>query len=173
LGKRLGVTSINFFPIVPFGRASNLGNTLLLKREDYKKFLIFFSKKQKEIHGIKLLGDFPLEILIDNEKRENLEKSLGRVCPAGVLSMVISWNGDVYPCPLFPIKAGNVYIDPIEKIWRESPIFKEIRNIKRFKGKCASCINLNICRGGCIARTYIEKGNISEEDPYCWYNESS
>jgi AdoMet-dependent heme synthase len=169
-GKELGVNSLNFFPIMPHGRAKNL-KELIISQESYKNFLNLFMQKRKEIKIPVLLGDFPLEHLMDKED-ENQENVFGKCCPAGCLSMVISWDGKVFPCPLFPIEAGNIFEQPIKKIWKSSPLLKEIRNVKRFSLKCNNCKHLNICRGGCLARTYLKNSNLSGADPLCWYDEN-
>lgn len=171
LAKKLNITSINFFPIISFGRAQNI-KKMILNKQEYKTFLEFFNKKQKEIKKPKLLGDFPLEVLTNKELKKEAKNVIGRVCPAGVLTCVISWNGDVYPCPLFPVRVGNIFEKSLEEIWKNSPLLKEIRNPQRFTGKCKTCKHLNICRGGCIARTYVKTKDLSNPDPFCWYNEN-
>ena len=48
--------------------------------------------------------------------------------------MFISHIGDVYPSGLLPVKAGNVRETPLAEIYRESPIFKALRNPDLLKG---------------------------------------
>ena len=45
----------------------------------------------------------------------------------------ISHIGDVYPSGLLPIKAGNVRTTPLSDIYRNSPIFQDLRNPDNIK----------------------------------------
>ncbi len=57
---------------------------------------------------------------------------------------------------------------PFRKIWFESPLFQELRDFKRYKGKCGRCEFLNVC-GGCRARAYAVSGDYLDEEPFCNY----
>jgi AdoMet-dependent heme synthase len=96
---------------------------------------------------------------------------LGRA-PKGVNDgngfVFISHIGDVYPSGLLPIKAGNVRETPLAEIYRESPIFKSLRNPDGFKGKCGVCEFRNVC-GGSRSRAYAMTGDYLESEPFCVY----
>ena len=85
---------------------------------------------------------------------------LGRA-PKGVNDgngfMFISHIGDVYPSGLLPFKAGNIREQPLAEIYRESPIFKDLRNPDGFKGKCGVCEFRHVC-GGSRSRAYALTG---------------
>lgn len=49
------------------------------------------------------------------------------LCSAGRASCSISPSGDVYPCVLMPLKAGNVLETPFAQIWRSSPAMHRMR----------------------------------------------
>lgn len=49
------------------------------------------------------------------------------LCSAGRASCSISPSGDVYPCVLMPLKAGNVLEAPFAEIWRSSPAMGQMR----------------------------------------------
>lgn len=94
---------------------------------------------------------------------------LGRA-PKGVNDgngfVFISHIGDVYPSGLLPIKAGNVREQPLAEIYRESPIFKDLRNPDKYKGKCGVCEFRYVC-GGSRSRAYAMTGDYLESEPYC------
>ncbi|MED4206114.1 TIGR04053 family radical SAM/SPASM domain-containing protein [Neobacillus mesonae] len=96
---------------------------------------------------------------------------LGRA-PKGVNDgngfVFISHIGDVYPSGLLPIKAGNVRDTPLAEIYRESPIFKALRNPDGFKGKCGVCEFRYVC-GGSRSRAYAMTGDYLESEPFCVY----
>lgn len=96
---------------------------------------------------------------------------LGRA-PKGVNDgngfMFISHIGDVYPSGLLPFQAGNIREQPLAEIYRESPIFKDLRNPDGFKGKCGVCEFRHVC-GGSRSRAYALTGDYLESDPSCIY----
>ncbi|WP_106498026.1 TIGR04053 family radical SAM/SPASM domain-containing protein [Lentibacillus sp. Marseille-P4043] len=96
---------------------------------------------------------------------------LGRA-PKGVNDgngfVFISHTGDVYPSGLLPIKAGNVRTTPLATIYRESEIFKNLRNPDNYKGKCGVCEFRFVC-GGSRSRAYSVTGDYMESEPYCVY----
>lgn len=82
--------------------------------------------------------------------------------------MFISHTGDVYPSGFLPITAGNVRATPIAEIYRESEVFKRIRQTGNFKGRCGRCEFKEIC-GGSRARAFAASGDYLDEDPACSY----
>ncbi|GGJ95392.1 radical SAM protein [Lentibacillus kapialis] len=96
---------------------------------------------------------------------------LGRA-PKGVNDgngfVFISHTGDVYPSGLLPIKAGNVRQSPLPVIYRESEVFKNLRDPDQYKGKCGVCEFRHVC-GGSRSRAYNVTGDYMESDPYCVY----
>ncbi|MEH7500812.1 TIGR04053 family radical SAM/SPASM domain-containing protein [Neobacillus drentensis] len=96
---------------------------------------------------------------------------LGRA-PKGVNDgngfVFISHIGDVYPSGLLPVKAGNIRETPLAEIYRESPIFKSLRNPDLFKGKCGVCEFRHVC-GGSRSRAYAMTGDYLESEPFCVY----
>ena len=111
---------------------------------------------------------------LDTLTRQGLTGSidgLGRA-PKGVNDgngfVFISHIGDVYPSGLLPIKTGNVREQSIAEIYRESPIFKDLRNPDKYKGKCGVCEFRFVC-GGSRSRAYSMTGDYLESEPYCVY----
>ncbi len=82
--------------------------------------------------------------------------------------MFISHTGEVYPSGFLPLVAGNVRAADIVRIYRESEMFRKIRQTSRFKGRCGICEFREIC-GGSRARAYATYGDCLAEDPACSY----
>ncbi len=102
------------------------------------------------------------------EKRPDL---LGRAVHGvndGKGFVFISHIGEVAPSGFLPIVAGNVRETPLATIYRESPIFKDLRDPSKLKGKCGVCEFREIC-GGSRSRSYGVTGDYLESDPTCVY----
>ncbi|MBA3060334.1 MAG: SPASM domain-containing protein, partial [Nitrospirae bacterium] len=89
-------------------------------------------------------------------------------CIAGQLICLIDVDGNVLPCSYFPKPAGNIRQQSFKEIWENSELFRELRDFKKYKGKCGSCEYINVC-GGCRARAYSIYGDYLEEEPFCGY----
>jgi len=82
--------------------------------------------------------------------------------------MFISHVGNVYPSGFLPIHAGNIRQTPLSEIYRESPIFKSLRDTSQLEGKCGACEYKEIC-GGSRARAYAVTGDPLAQEPCCIY----
>jgi radical SAM protein len=82
--------------------------------------------------------------------------------------MFISHVGNVYPSGFLPIHAGNVKQTPLQEIYRDSPIFKSLRDTSKLEGKCGACEYKEIC-GGSRARAYAVTGDPLAQEPCCIY----
>lgn len=83
-------------------------------------------------------------------------------------TMFISHLGEIYPSGFLPVRAGNVRTDNIAQVYRESSVFKSLRDIAMLKGKCGICQFNDVC-GGSRARAYAMTGDMLEADPTCAY----
>ncbi len=82
--------------------------------------------------------------------------------------MFISHIGDVTPSGFLPIVAGNIREQNVVDIYRDAPLFRELRDPELVKGKCGRCRYKVIC-GGSRARAYGVTGDYLAEDPSCIY----
>lgn len=80
----------------------------------------------------------------------------------------IDHRGEVYPNGYLPISAGNVRHTPLSRLYRESPLFRSLRDSSRFLGGCGTCDYRDTC-GGSRARAYAVTGNPLGADPGCPY----
>jgi hypothetical protein len=51
------------------------------------------------------------------------------------------------------------------EIWRNSELFRSLRDFVKYKGRCGECEYLNVC-GGCRARADAILGDYLEEEPF-------
>lgn len=89
-------------------------------------------------------------------------------CLAGSGVCFISHSGVVQPCGYLPTPAGNVLQTPFPEIWKNSPLFQQLRDPDLLGGKCGEC-EYRVACGGCRARAYYEHGHVLAEEPYCVY----
>lgn len=101
------------------------------------------------------------KMCLDDEERFRIKGG----CTAGIASCSILANGDVIPCPFVRIKAGNIHEEPLEKIWFESELLKELRNRKNYE-VCGNCKYLAYC-GGCRRSAYQATNKINGFDVNC------
>jgi radical SAM protein len=80
----------------------------------------------------------------------------------------ISHSGEVCPSGFLPLSGGNVKKEPLAGIYRDSELFKTLRNADALKGKCGKCEYHFLC-GGSRARGYAMTGDIMGADPFCAY----
>ena len=73
------------------------------------------------------------------------------VCNLGRTGCAISPFGDVYPTVGFPWSAGNVRERPFQAIWRESPLFLKLRDLKvNDLDACSGCEKFSYCNRCCM-----------------------
>jgi radical SAM protein len=77
---------------------------------------------------------------------------LGNVCPSGFLQ----------------VPAGNVRERSLAEIYRESELFRSLRDRSLLRGKCSACEYRQVC-GGSRARAYAVTGDYLASDPSCVY----
>ena len=177
LAKELGATAWYMFMIVPTGRGEEIMNELIT-REDYDKILDWHYDMEKEEDLLLVRPTcaphyYRVQLQRAKEegekvKRRTLKFSTGgsKGCLAGQLICLIDVDGNVLPCSYFNLPAGNVREKSFREIWENSDLFKDLRDFKKYKGRCGSCEFVNVC-GGCRARAYTVYGDYLEEEPFC------
>ncbi len=80
----------------------------------------------------------------------------------------ISHLGEVFPSGFLPVSGGNVRHQSLSEIYRNSPLFRSLRDSKNLEGKCGHCEFREVC-GGSRARSHALTGNMFAEEPCCVY----
>ncbi|MCL5023029.1 MAG: radical SAM protein [Nitrospirae bacterium] len=179
LAKELGATAWYMFMIVPTGRGEEIMNELISK-EDYEDILEWHYRMEKDEHDMLVrptCAPHYYRVVLQQARQEGvrferrtLKFSTGgsKGCIAGQLICLINVDGEVLPCSYFPKAAGNVMEQSFGDIWENSELFKELRDFRKYKGRCGSCEYINVC-GGCRARAYSVYGDYLDEEPFCSY----
>ena len=76
--------------------------------------------------------------------------------------------GNVCPSGFLPLPAGNLRKQSFIDIYRNSPMFRQLRDYSQIKGKCGACDFREVC-GGSRARAFAVTGDYMESEPYCIY----
>lgn len=165
LVKSIGAVAWHVFLLVPVGRGKDLkGKELDTKAyEDVLNWLYEIESKNEIEMKVTCA---PHYYRIVKEKGDT-PKSAG--CLAGKSFMFISHRGIAQPCGYLELASGDVWAHGVQKVWEESPVFNQLRDLSSYKGKCGGCRYLKIC-SGCRARAYELHGDFLHEEPYCSYN---
>jgi GeoRSP system SPASM domain protein len=88
-------------------------------------------------------------------------------CQAANTMIAISPDGGVYPCPTLPVRLGEIGSTSLKEILHSSAK-KELRSrIVGFPDACSSCLEIDVCRGGCRGRSYVRHGSFDGIDDAC------
>jgi radical SAM protein with 4Fe4S-binding SPASM domain len=82
--------------------------------------------------------------------------------------LFVSHTGEIQPSGFLPLSAGNVRTHDLVDTYRESELFRALRDPDRLGGKCGACEFRNVC-GGSRGRAYAMTGDPLEADPFCAY----
>ena len=82
--------------------------------------------------------------------------------------LFISHIGEIQPSGFLPLTAGNVPNDDVVDVYRNHPIFRDLRSPEKIKGRCGICEYRDVC-GGQRGRAYGMTGDYLETDPACSY----
>lgn len=84
----------------------------------------------------------------------------------------ISHRGEVFPSGFLPMSAGNVRARSLVDIYRNSALFRGLRDNNLYEGRCGQCEFVSVC-GGSRSRAYAMTGNPYAEEPFCNYQPGS
>ncbi|WP_035586866.1 radical SAM/SPASM domain-containing protein [Hippea jasoniae] len=179
LTKRLGARAWYMFMIVPTGRAEELKEELIDKKDYYNILKWHFDMESKEKDMLvrpTCAPEYYAVIDIESKKqsvefkRRTLKFSTGgaKGCVAGQLIAFIGYDGSIKPCSYFLRSAGNALTEGFLNIWHNSKIFKDLRDFNSYNKLCAHCRYINVC-GGCRARADAYFNDYLAEDPYCLF----
>ena len=165
LAEELGCTFHSTSLYVATGRGPI---DLDLSVDKYREFFEFWRDERRRLAGRVELATHheTLYCLVDPDYGKN-PFVIG--CTAGWSTMRLTETGDVTPCNLMPLVAGNIRTQSMAEIWRSSPVMLGLRDRERLKGRCGRCEYRHVC-GGCRSTALAYSGDVLAEDPRCWYS---
>jgi heme b synthase len=177
LAVERGAVAHHIFLLVPTGRGRALTGEIITAQE-YEDVLHWFAEQKPKV---------PLELKATcaphyyrvirqraKEKGEKLEfkthglDAVTKGCLGGQGFAFVSHVGQVQPCGYLELSAGDIKEQPFSRIWRQSELFKRLRDPDLLGGKCGICEYRKVC-GGCRARAYEVSGDEMAEEPLCLY----
>lgn len=165
LAQKIGATAVNISQFVPTGRGTY---DLDLTKEEYRQLINWIIRKNAELGTPYVFTHEHYMALVDRELLEN-EFFIG--CTAGIYQIAIKPDGNLTPCPLLPLKVGNILNDEIVKVWLKNPLLLSLRNRTTHKETCGSC-SLKYKCGGCRSVAYAYTGDYKGTDVKCPYSEA-
>lgn len=177
LAVNLGAVAHHIFLLVPTGRARDMVNQEIDALE-YEKLLHWFHdmRDQVPLHLKATCAPHYYRIL-RQEAHARGEKvdfdtygldAVTRGCLGGTSFCFISHDGVVQPCGYLELICGDLKRSSFGAVWRDSEIFKRLRDFSGYGGKCGRCEYLKFC-GGCRARAFEASGDYMAEEPLCVY----
>jgi heme b synthase len=177
LAVSLGAVAHHIFMLVPMGRGKDLGKGAISAQKYEETLHWFYDRKDKAPLQLKATcAPHYYRIMRQRAKAEGKEidfdtfglDAVTRGCLGGSGFVFISHVGQVQPCGYLDVDCGNLREKSFREIWLNSPVFNDLRDLKRYEGKCGNCEYIRVC-GGCRARAYQAADNYLAEEPLCQY----
>jgi heme b synthase len=177
LAVSLGAVAHHIFMLVPMGRGKDLAGESISAQEYEKTLHWFYERRDKAPLQLKATcAPHYYRIMRQRARAEGAQvnfdtfglDALTRGCLGGTGFVFISHIGQVQPCGYLEVDCGNVRDTSFRQIWQDSPVFKNLRDLAGYEGKCGKCGYIRVC-GGCRARAYEMTGNYMAEEPLCLY----
>jgi len=193
LAVRLGATVFNPFLLVPTGRGKELAGQEILP-EDYERALHWLAGQEGRTdirmrvtcapHYTRVLHQ---QNMVSRESKTSAPSvtgtavvpphshpgqpaARGKGCLGGKAFAFISHVGKVQICGFLETECGDLRRENLDfrKIWETSSVFRAMRDVDHYHGKCGRCEYRRIC-GGCRARAYAMTDDYLAEEPFCIY----
>jgi len=172
--ERLDIDMWSVFFLVPVGRAEMLPQLTADEYEQVFETLWLQSQRRSYIIKTTEAPHFRRYLLQKSKHTKSLDgsfpfqryKSMGVNDGKGI--MFVGHTGIISPSGFLPINCGRFPEHNLVQVYRESSIFRELRNPDLLQGKCGACNFRKIC-GGSRARAYAITGNMFAQDPCCAY----
>lgn len=178
LAVSIGAVALHIFLLVPTGCGKEIAEEEMITPEQYEEVLNWLYDKSREVeiglkatcapHYFRIVRQRTAKDGIKTTSETHGFDAMTKGCLAGTGVCFVSHRGEVFPCGYLPVEAGNVRKTPFPAIWRDSSLFKALRDDSLLEGKCGLCEFKSVC-GGCRARAYAETRDYLAEEPYCAY----
>jgi len=173
----VGINDIGFLPLYEEPRTRTIKREMVPdmkslannQKKLFDKWLTLLKKKK-----YKNLNISTFQILIWNLLSSNgINKKFRVNCGVGVNSLFVESDGSVWGCGAFSyaneLKLGDLNRDTLEDIQNKSNYKKFQERITSNTEKCKDCALQFVCKGGCVANGYRQKGDVFDTDIWCDY----
>lgn len=169
LVEQLDAVVWEVFFLVPIGRGTALES---LSPAEAERTLAWLYRRQRDTDFRLITVEAPQYRRIARQiERENGggEPRVGSTGDGNGF-VFVSHVGDVSPSGFLPVEVGNVREDDLVELYRESPLFQQLREPSEFSGTCGTCPHRTYC-GGSRARAAAVTGDPRASDPLCSYTD--
>ncbi len=169
----LGVVFWEVFLLVPTGRGSELTGCTPEQVESLFAQIHDFSKKADYI--IKITEGQHYRRFVAEHRPPPAQRTgkpdffSVKAVHAGNGFCFVDHTGNINPSGFLPINCGNVREVSVIDVYRNHPVFKQLKDPSLIEGKCATCPYLGMCGGGSRARSFAATGKLFAEEPACAY----
>lgn len=154
------LNKVSFLRYVPHGRGTN---NLIPSKEQMEKFKTqLLSLKNKYPDNIRIGSPF------------NVLHITNTPCNAAEETMIIGFDGKVYPCDAMKYfdyfgSGGNIYDNSLSDIY-DSKYFQDVRLLKgNHDEACIKCNNYSICKSGCLGQKMVHAISNETGKTLEWY----
>ncbi len=170
LSSNLGVHKLGFSRLVLSGKGKSLLKEMLPAGTVKVLYEKIFSANSGSFEIV--TGDPVASQLMNNNENKDLGNIPTGGCAAGISGLTIMPDGTLLPCRRLQVPIGNVRKDSLREVWATSEVLNDLRDRKKYKGKCGVCKLWARCRGcRAIAYSYsmaYGKQDFLAEDPQCF-----
>jgi len=183
LADRLGASVFNPFLLVPTGRGREIADEGL-SAEEYEETLHWLADERGR-GGMQIrvtCAPHFQRVLRQRRQADESEPSGGGGgpvrsspqgeggCMGGKSFAFVSHVGKVQICGFLDVACGDLRREAFDfrKIWETSDVFRSVRDVGSYGGRCGRCDYSAVC-GGCRARAYAMTGDYLSEEPFCIY----
>ena len=173
----LGAVAYHPFLFVRTGRGKELEDQEILPAEYESTLKWFYEMRDKVLIQFKpTCAPHYYRIFRQGEKEKGKTvtpeshglDAMTKGCMGGQSFAFVSHVGRVQICGFLEEEAGDIKKELFSKIWDTSQLFKEMRDLDRYHGKCGICEYRKVC-GGCRARAFAVSGDYFAAEPFCTY----
>jgi radical SAM protein with 4Fe4S-binding SPASM domain len=165
LADTLGAAAHHVFLLVPVGRAKDWDEPAP-PAEEYEAALTRLRRREAFLNiEFKATCAPQYERIGRQLGLASSPRGGGRGCLGGQGFMFVGSAGQVGACGYLPLPAGHVLEDHPVEIYRSSPLFLDLRDRSKYRGRCRDCEFWGVC-GGCRARAHAAGDHLGPE-PLC------
>ncbi len=164
------------FFLVPTGRA--LADQRITADEFETAFEKLFQQGRRQKYAIKTTEAPHYRRYIIEKMKQHADSGSPRPVMPNIVGtndgrgvMFISHIGEIFPSGFLPIECGRFPRDSVVHTYQFAPLFVDLRDPDKLKGKCGACQYRDIC-GGSRARSYGLTGDPLAAEPDCTYGAS-
>ncbi|MBN1913017.1 MAG: radical SAM protein [Candidatus Omnitrophica bacterium] len=166
LCEKKGVRRLGFRRFVPLGQGKEeqLG---IIEPRKLREFYAYVERRQKGLQ-VKKAGLTLIRGCEEGIFAQEVDYPVGACAVVEGRCLVVLANGDLVPCRRLPIKLGNALKDDLRKIYYDSDILSQIRDLNNAHSLCKSCDVFENCLSGARCVSFAYFNSLFAPDPQCW-----